>query len=114
MTIADKEIHASSAVPAVTEPDTVARTSHSHAKLILHHDLRRMVIRLPYSNSDVVTGTDATIQVLMSQSELSSLGFPVNASLHDRRVVTELTLGDDGLPRAVSLPLPLEVVKEKK
>jgi hypothetical protein len=50
----------------------------------------------------------------MSQSELLSLGFPVNASLHDRRVIAELTLGDDGLPRAVSLPLPLEVMKEKK
>jgi hypothetical protein len=43
-----------------------------------------------------------------------SLGFPLNASLHDRRVVAELTLGDDGLPRAISLPLPLEVMKEKK
>jgi hypothetical protein len=25
-----------------------------------------------------------------------------------------LTLGDDGLPRAISVPLPLEVIKEKK
>ncbi|MGA9241138.1 MAG: hypothetical protein WBW03_04075 [Silvibacterium sp.] len=73
-----------------------------------------MFVQLPYSNSAIATGTDATIQVSMSQSELLSLGFPVNASLHDRRVIAELTLGDDGLPRAVSLPLPLEVMKEKK
>jgi hypothetical protein len=73
-----------------------------------------MVVRLPYSNSAIDTGTDATIRVWMSQAELASLGFPMNATLHDRRVVAELTLGDDGLPRSISVPLPLEVVKEKK
>jgi len=29
-------------------------------------------------------------------------------------VVAELTLGDDGLPRAISVTLPLELVREKK
>ncbi len=75
---------------------------------------RRLVVRLPYSNNAVATGTDVTVRVAMSQSELLSLGFPVNATLQDRRVMAELTLGDDGLPRAISLPLPLEVMKEKK
>lgn len=88
-----------------------------------HHPLReaaprtgsqQMTVRLPYSNSAVATGTDATIRVSISQSELLSLGFPVNDTFHDRRVVAELTLGDDGLPRAISVPLPLEVIKEKK
>ena len=37
---------------------------------------RRMVVRLPYSNSAIDTGTDATIRVSMSQTELVSLGFP--------------------------------------
>jgi hypothetical protein len=73
-----------------------------------------MTMRLPYSNSAIETGTDAIIRVSMSQSELLSLGFPINATVQDRRVVAELTLGDDGLPRAISLPLPLEVIKEKK
>jgi hypothetical protein len=73
-----------------------------------------MVVRLPYSNSVIDTGTDATIRVSMSQAELVSLGFPMNETFHDRRVVAELTLGDDGLPRAISVPLPLEVVREKK
>jgi hypothetical protein len=50
----------------------------------------------------------------MSQSELLSLGFPLSATLHDRRVVAELTLGDDGLPRAISLPLSLQLIKEEK
>jgi len=50
----------------------------------------------------------------MSQSELLSLGFPLNATPQDRRIVAELTLGDDGLPRAISLSLPLEVMKEMK
>ena len=73
-----------------------------------------MIIRLPYSNSAIETGTDATVRVSMSQSELVSLGFPINATVQDRRIVAELTLGDDGLPRAISVPLPLEVMKEKQ
>lgn len=75
---------------------------------------QRMVVRLPYSNSAIDTGTDATIRVSMSQTDLVSLGFPMNAILHDRRVLAELTLGDDGLPRSISVPLPLQLVKEKK
>jgi hypothetical protein len=90
------------------------RTSHALPRLAQNTTARRMVVRLPYSNSAIDTGTDATIRVSMSQTELVSLGFPMNATLHDRRVVAELTLGDDGLPRSISVPLPLEVVKEKK
>jgi hypothetical protein len=90
------------------------RTTHSLPRLAPNTTARRMVVRLPYSNSAIDTGTDATIRVSMSQTELVSLGFPMNATLHDRRVVAELTLGDDGLPRSISVPLPLEVVKEKK
>ncbi len=73
-----------------------------------------MTLRLPYSNSAIENGTQATIRVSMSQADLLSLGFPVNATLQDRRILADLTLGDDGLPRAISLPLPLEVIKEKK
>jgi hypothetical protein len=73
-----------------------------------------MVLQLPYSNREVANGTSSTIRVSMSQSELLSLGFPLNETPNDRRVVAELTLGDDGLPRAISVPLPLEVIKEKK
>jgi hypothetical protein len=75
---------------------------------------QRMTLRLPYSNSAIENGTQATIHVSMSQSDLLSLGFPVNATLQDRRILADLTLGDDGLPRAISLPLPLEVIKEEK
>jgi hypothetical protein len=90
------------------------RTTHSLPRLAPNTTARRMVVRLPYSNSAIDTGTDATIRVWMSQTELASLGFPINATLHDRRVVVELTLGDDGLPRSISVPIPLEVAKEKK
>lgn len=75
---------------------------------------QQMTVRLPYSNSAIETGTGTTIRVSMSQSDLMSLGFPINTTVQDRRIVAELTLGDDGLPRAISLPLPLEVMKEKK
>jgi hypothetical protein len=84
------------------------------SKLAQNTNARRMIVRLPYSNSAIDTGTDATIRASMSQAELVLLGFPINTPLQDRQVVAELTLGDDGLPRAISVPLPLEVVREKK
>jgi hypothetical protein len=103
-------------VPAATprlepKPAKARRASRQPAHIV---SSRQMVVRLPYSNSAVATGTDATIRISMSQSELLSLGFPMNAPLHDRQVVAELTLGADGLPRAISVPLPLEVLKDKK
>jgi hypothetical protein len=91
-----------------------ARPRHSLPSLPQNPFAQRMVVRLPYSNSAIDTGTDATIRVSMSQTELVSLGFPMNTTLHDRRVLAELTLGDDGLPRSISVPLPLQLVKEKK
>lgn len=100
-----------SAVPA---EEVKSVRSHSLPRLAPNATTRRMVVHLPYSNSAIDTGTDATIRVSMSQTELVSLGFPMNATLHDRRVVADLTLGDDGLPRSISVPLPLELVKEKK
>lgn len=106
----DADVLLSGVPPTPTSP----RNHRSRPKLHPAQSAREMVIRLPYSNSSVDTGTGATIQVSMSQSELLSLGFPLNATLHDRRVVAELTLGDDGLPRAISLPLPLELIKGEK
>jgi hypothetical protein len=102
-------------LPAAPSRDArLPERRHSLPKLAQNTIVRRMIVRLPYSNSAIDTGTDATIQVSISQAELVSLGFPMNETLHDRRVVAELTLGDDGLPRAISVPLPLELVREKK
>jgi hypothetical protein len=101
-----------SAVPtAAVKPSTIR---HGLPRLAGNTIARRMVVRLPYSNSAIDTGTDATLRVSMSQAELVSLGFPMNGTLHDRHVVADLTLGDDGLPRAISVTLPLELVREKK
>jgi hypothetical protein len=91
----------------------VRRSRSSHAKSAAPQN-QKMTVPLPYSNSAIATGTSTTIRVSMSQFELASLGFPVGEIPRDRRVVAELTLGDDGLPRAISLPLPLEVIKEKR
>jgi hypothetical protein len=98
-------------------PPFVARRSQVHRRRPAHAEaagISRMTMQLPYSNSAIETGTDTIIRVSMSQSELLSLGFPIDATIHDRRIAAELTLGDDGLPRSISLPLPLEVMKEKK
>lgn len=91
-----------------------SRIHHSQPVSTPPFGARQMTMRLPYSNNAIQTGTDATFRVSMSQSELLSLGFPINATVPDRRIVAELTLGDDGLPRAISVPLPLEVMKEKQ
>jgi hypothetical protein len=106
------EIRALSKAPAPAAK--FSRTRHAPSKWAQSSTQRRMIVRLPYSDSAIDTGTDATIRVSMSEAELASLGFPMNTTLHDRRVVAELTLGDDGLPRAISVPLPLEVITEKK
>jgi hypothetical protein len=90
------------------------RANHPRLQVAQNTTSHRMIVRLPYSDSAINTGTDATIRVSMSQAELVSLGFPMNSTLRDRRVVAELILGDDGLPRAVSVPLPFQVIREKK
>jgi hypothetical protein len=103
------------AVPAAPAPVTRRPAIHRpHSELAQAAGTRRVTMQLPYSNTAIETGTYSTIRVSMSQSELLSLGFPINATLQDRRIAAELTLGDDGLPRAISLPLPLEVMKEKR
>jgi hypothetical protein len=104
--------HIAPAAPAVVTKRR--RIQPPHAALAQAAGARRMTMQLPYSNRAIETGTYSTIRVSMSQSELLSLGFPINATVQDRRIAAELTLGDDGLPRAISLPLPLEVVKEKR
>lgn len=100
--------------PHLTREAPAAVPNRSPRPLNAHPSERRITMPLPYSNGAIDTGTGTTIRVAVSQSELVSMGFPINATIPDRRVVAELTLGDDGLPRALSLPLPLEVMKEKK
>jgi hypothetical protein len=103
------------APPAAPSPESpMPATRHSLPKWPRYNTSQRMTVRLPYSDAAIDTGTDATIRVSMSQAELAALGFPITTTLHDRRVLADLTLGDDGLPRAISVSLPLEVVKEKK
>jgi hypothetical protein len=107
----------STAQVALAAPAPVTRRPaihRPHSGLAQTANTRRMTMQLPYSNSAIETGTFSMIRVYMSQSELLSLGFPINATVQDRRIAAELTLGDDGLPRAISLPLPLEVMKEKR
>lgn len=99
---------------AAASPTRQARIQRPHSTLAQTSSIRRMIMQLPYSNSAIENGTYSIIRVSMSQSELLSLGFPINATLQDRRIAAELTLGEDGLPREISLPLPLEVMKEKR
>ena len=108
------EIRVRSAPAARLSVGKVRKVRHSRLAVVEPTGPQQMTMRLPYSDSAIETGTRTTIRVSMSQSELLSLGFPINTTVEDRRIVAELTIGDDGLPRAISLPLPLEVMKEKK
>jgi hypothetical protein len=105
----------SRALPEAPPPKAKSsQTLRLQRKLAQNTTTRRMIVWLPYSDRAIDTGTDATIRISVSQAELVSLGFPMNTTLQDRMVVADLTLGDDGLPRAISVPLPLEVIKGKK
>ncbi len=104
-------------IAASTANVTPAPLPHRHRSWFpskVRQSLAEMTVHLPYSDNSIAEGTSTTIQVAMSQSELVSLGFPLAEPLENQRVIAELTLGDDGLPRAITLPLPLEVVQEKK
>jgi hypothetical protein len=72
----------------------------------------RLTLLLPYSNADVSTGTTTTVRISMSQSQLVALGLPLPAGTANSRIVADVALGDDGMPKAISLPLPIQVVKE--
>jgi hypothetical protein len=72
----------------------------------------RLTLLLPYSNADVSTGTTTTVRIAISQSQLVALGLPLPAGPVNSRIVAFVALGDDGMPKAISLPLPLQVVKE--
>jgi hypothetical protein len=109
-----QETKAHSVPPMRKSVGKLPKVHHSRPAPVDPIGPRQMTMRLPYSNGAIETGTGTTIRVSMSQSELLSLGFPINETIQDRRIVAELTLGDDGLPRAISLPLPLEVMKEKQ
>lgn len=72
----------------------------------------RLTVPLPYSNPDISTGTSTVVRVAMPQMQLAALGLPLPAVAADSRIIADVTLGDDGLPKSISLPLPLQVVKE--
>jgi hypothetical protein len=72
----------------------------------------RLTVPLPYSNPDISTGTSTVVRVAMPQMQLAALGLPLPAVATDSRIIADVTLGDDGLPKSISLPLPLQVVKE--
>jgi len=72
----------------------------------------RLTLLLPYSNVDVSTGTTTTVRISIPQSQLIALGLPLPAGTANSRIVADVALGDDGMPKAISLPLPLQVVKE--
>ena len=108
------EARAHSVPAARSSAATPPEARHFHSPVLVPIGPRQMTMRLPYSNNAIETGTATTIRVSMSQSDLLSLGFPINRTVEDRRIVANLTLGDDGLPRAISVPLPLEVMKERR
>lgn len=120
----DRAVVSSPTIPEPARPAKSAPTVRSAAISFHHRQLRpsrastaslsRLVIPLPYSDSAVTTGTEVTVPVYLSQDELISLGVPISPAVHDRQFVADLLLGDDGLPRAISVPLPPGVLAGKR
>lgn len=107
-----------SATRNAASPPLVAKPHHRNWVPHSENDNTRragdLVIPLPYSDSAVHTGTGTMIRVSLSQDELLSLGVSLNPTVDDRRFMAEMILGDDGLPRAISLPLPLTALEARK
>jgi hypothetical protein len=68
---------------------------------------RSFTVELSYSNRDIANGTSAIISVQVSGEELIALGVPIGDAANDRKYLADVTLGDDGLPRSIQIPLPL-------
>lgn len=101
---------------APSQPLSVPRIRRKHSR---RSDIKpepipneRLTLLLPYSNADVSTGTTTTVRISMSQSQLIALGLPLPSGSPNVRFVADVSLGDDGMPKAISLPLPLQVLKE--
>ena len=110
---------ASNAYPANPRvPETPApvvstkKTTHVPNAAPKAKPMARLTVPLPYSNPDISTGTSTVVRVAMPQMQLAALGLPLPAVAADSRIIADVTLGDDGLPKSISLPLPLQVVKE--
>jgi hypothetical protein len=88
------------------------KTTHVPNAVPKAKPMDRLTVPLPYSNPDISTGTSTVVRVAMPQVQLAALGLPLPAVAADSRIIADVTLGDDGLPKSISLPLPLQVVKE--
>lgn len=73
-----------------------------------------LTYQLPYSDRAISTGVATTLRMPLSPLELASLGIPIGDLPNDRMIVAEITLGDDGMPRSVRLPLSPEPTKVKQ
>jgi hypothetical protein len=67
-------------------------------------------VELPYSNRDIANGTNATIQIAVTKEQLMALGVSLGEASTDGRYFAELSLGADGFPRAIHIPIPLRTV----
>ncbi|NUQ29277.1 MAG: hypothetical protein HOQ35_12285 [Acidobacteriaceae bacterium] len=100
-------------VPETPAPvASTKKTTHVPSAAPKAKPMDRLTVPLPYSNPDISTGTSTVVRVAMPQVQLAALGLPLPAVAADSRIIADVTLGDDGLPRSISLPLPLQVVKE--
>jgi len=88
------------------------KNTHVRAMAPKTKPVDRLTVSLPYSNPDISTGTSTVVRVAMPQMQLAALGLPLPAVGANSRIIADVTLGDDGLPKSISLPLPLQVVKE--
>jgi hypothetical protein len=73
----------------------------------------QITIALPYSNADVSGEPSSTIRTVIRGSDLKTLGLQMPSDDPQAQVLAFLTLGGDGLPRSISVPVPLQAIQEK-
>lgn len=71
-----------------------------------------VTVALPYSNSDVSSQPSSTIRTSMKSSDLRTLGLDVPDDGVHSEIIALLTLGSDGLPRSITVPIPYKSVQE--
>jgi hypothetical protein len=67
-------------------------------------------VQLSYSNREIANGTNAIVSVKVSREELIALGVPTANETREGKYLAAVTLGDDGLPRSLQVPLPLKTL----
>jgi len=85
--------------PSVSKPERTRQRKHPTQV----RDPEPTFVALPFSDPSLATGTNVTIRLALSDAELLALGVRPDENKRGQLYLAEVVLGDDGLPRAITL-----------